>query len=129
MRQATILDVNPDPSALAWEQDFITRLEDHVVGCRGPRGEGRCPILNGRHCSKIEEADGVLFQLDLDRDDHRSILTLYKETLDVPIRVVCTLDQEERWHELLADVEVVAPPIGPSALDAFAAEVESSIDG
>ena len=127
MRTPTILDVNPDRDALTWEQDFIGRLEDHVIGCRGPRNEGGCPILRGDHCSKIRAADGVLFQLNLDRPDHRAILWRYKKLLDVPIRVVCTKEQEEKWSLLLADVEVVNPPVGPAALDAFSAEVESSI--
>ena len=127
MRAPTILDVNPDPDALGWEQDFIGRLEDHVVGCRGPSAIGDCPILRGESCSKIEAADGVLFQLDLDRPDHRGILGRYKKLLDVPIRVVCAPDQVDRWARLLRGVEVVTPPFGPAALDAFAAEVESSI--
>ena len=126
MRRATILDVNPHPEDLAWEQDFIDRLDDDVVPCCGPKVQGGCPILHGDHCSKLEGADGVLFQLNLDREDHRAILTRYTELLEVPIRVVCTPEQAKRWGSLLADVEVTTPPMGPAALDAFAAEVESS---
>ena len=128
MRMPTILDVNPDRDALAWEQDFIGRLEDHISTCSGPHREGACPILNGKHCPLIHDADGILFQLDLDREDHREILALYQQELDVPIRVVCTPEQRERWGPLLQGVEVMTRPVGPAALDAFAAEIESSID-
>ena len=125
MRRATILDVNPHPEDLAWEQDFIGRMGDRVVPCCGPKVMGGCPILRGDHCSKLEQADGVLFQLNLDREDHRTILARYIELLDCPIRVVCTPEQKVRWAPLLGEVEVMTPPVGPAALDGFAAEVES----
>jgi hypothetical protein len=89
---------------------------------------GGCPILRGDHCPRLEQADGVLFQLDLDREDHRAILARYIELLDVPIRVVCTADQKVRYSELLEPVEVVTPPVGPAALDGFASEVEAMMD-
>ena len=120
-----ILDVNPEASALDWELDFLTRIETPVIGCCGPDAQGRCPLLRGEPCAKMEAADGVLFQLDLDSAEHRRILARYVKQLDVPIRVVVTDDQKQRWAHLLELVEVFTPPIGPAKLDAFAAEVES----
>ena len=125
MRMPVILDVNPDPEALDWEQDFLTRIETSVIGCCGPDQVGGCPLLEGKPCAKIEAADGVLFQLDLDRPEHRRILAKYVRLLDVPIRVVVSAEQQVRWARLLDLVEVFTPPIGPAKLDAFAAEVES----
>jgi len=123
-----ILDVNPDSDALAWERDFLTRIEASVISCCGPDKDGGCPLLRGEKCGNIQAADGVLFQLNLDRPEHRRILAKYVMQLDVPIRVTVTPDQEKRWAHLLELVEVVTPPMGPAKLDAFAAEVESEVD-
>jgi len=125
MGEAVILDVNPDPSELAWEQEWLERLDLPVISCGGPHQPGDCPLLQGRPCGKVEKADAILFQLDLDRADHREILRIYSDTLDVPIRVVVTEEQQHAYAELLHNVEVFTPPVGPSALDAFAAEVSS----
>lgn len=127
MNKAVILDVNPDSYELDWEQDFLSRIETLVVSCCGPDTQGGCPLLRGEPCAKIEVADGVLFQLDLDRAEHRRLLAKYVRLLDVPIRVVVTQEQKQRWAHLLELVEVFTPPIGPAKLDAFAAEVESEI--
>lgn len=128
MRTPVILDVNPDPEALDWEQDFLTRIETSVIGCCGPDRVGGCPLLEDKPCAKIEAADGVLFQLDLDRTEHRRLLAKYVRLLDVPIRVVVSAEQQVRWARLLDLVEVFTPSIGPAKLDAFAAEVESETD-
>ena len=128
MRTPVILDVNPDPDALDWEQDFLTRIETQTITCCGPDTQGGCPLLQGESCTKIEAADGVLFQLDLDRKDHRQILAKYERLLDVPIRVVVSPEQQKRWARLLDRVEVFTPPIGPAKMDAFAAEVESEVE-
>jgi hypothetical protein len=129
MRTPVILDVNPEPEALEWEQDFLsTRLEVGVLGCCGPETNGGCPLLNGQPCGKVEAADGILFQLDLDRPQHRAILLRYIASVDVPIRVLVSEDQKERWAPLLRDVEVFTPPVGPAKLDAFVAEVSSETE-
>lgn len=127
MRKPVILDVNPDPEALEWELDWLERQEVAVVKCSGPHRAGGCPLLQGKSCGKVEKADGVLFQLSLDRDDHRQILETYARTLDVPVRAVVSEADKVRYADLLSDVEVVVPPVGPAGLDAFASEVESSL--
>jgi hypothetical protein len=129
MRAPVILDVNPAPEELQWEQDWLQNsLEIPVVKCLGPHGPGKCPLLRGKPCGKIAKADGVLFQLDLDLEEHRELLGLYAEQLDIPIRVVVSKEQRIRYADLLSDVEVVTPPVGPATLDAFAAEVQSELD-
>jgi hypothetical protein len=129
MRKPIVLVVDADAESLESERRFLeAALEDKAVVCRGPRGERQCPLLIGHDCSLIHKANGILFELDLDRDDVRQILGRYVETLDVPIRVVATPDQVSRYSTLLDKVEVVNPPFGPAGLDAFAAEVEHSVD-
>ena len=125
MSEPVILDVSPDPEELAWEQEWLERLELPVITCTGPHKTGACPLLQGKPCGKVDKADGILFQLDLDREDHREILKIYAETLDVPIRVVVNEEHQLQYADLLRGVEVFTPPVGPSALDAFAAEVTS----
>jgi hypothetical protein len=124
MKPPTILDVNAVAEDSAWEEDFLKRLELHVLLCPGPEAKGACPILEGEVCPLVSRADGILFQLDLDREDHRTILARYAEMLDVPIRVVVTKEQAAKYADLLRDVEVMSPPVGPAGLDGFAAEVE-----
>jgi hypothetical protein len=124
MKTPTILDVNPDLTNSQWEDDFMTRLELHVLLCSGPPENGTCPILKYKSCPIADKADGILFQLDLDRPMSRAILRRYIDHLDIPIRVVATDEQAARYADLLADVEVMRPPVGPSGLDGFAAEVE-----
>jgi hypothetical protein len=128
MRTPVVLDVNPDPDALGWEQEWLTRAGLPVIPCCGPEVEGGCPILNNGRCNKIYDADGVIFQLDLDRPEHRLILRKYIRQLYVPIRVVVTKEQQKRWAHLLQFVEVFNPPVGPTTLGAFAAEMSSTID-
>jgi hypothetical protein len=128
MRKPVILDVNPDAEGLAWEAEFLGRLEAHVLTCQGPEARGGCPLLDGRSCAKVEAADGILFQLDLDKEPHRAILAHYASTVDAPIRVIVRPGQSEQYADLLATVEVRETYPGPAALDGFEAEVESEIE-
>jgi hypothetical protein len=118
-----ILDVNPNGETPGWEQDLLERHHLPVVTCCGPEVPGGCPLLRGERCPRLEKADGVLFQLDLDRGEHRHILGMYLRTIEVPIRVVITPEQKERWSGLLDLVQVLTHPIDPAAIDEFAAEV------
>jgi hypothetical protein len=128
MRTPVILDVNPTPEDLRWESGWLkSTLDLPVVTCAGPHEVRDCPLLKGERCGKVARADGILFQLDLDREDHREILEIYADSVEVPVRAVVTKEQQERYPELLQKVEVVNPPIGPAALDAFAAEVQAEI--
>lgn len=128
MRRPTILDVNPDTDAREWEREFLERLEAHVVSCPGPSERAPCPLLHNRACPKVDAADGVLFQLDLDDADHRNILRAYVDRLDVPIRVTVKPGQEDRYRDLLGEVEVTTATPGPALLDGFEAEVESELE-
>jgi hypothetical protein len=78
----------------------------------------------------VDSAHGVIFQLDLDRPQHRTILTKYQEVLDdeVPIVAVVPTGQEIKYRDLLAGVEVWTDRPTIVQLDGFAAQVEAVDD-
>jgi hypothetical protein len=127
MRTPTILDVHPSPEVLRWEWEQLEEMDIHVVGCRGPEASGGCPLLRGEECALLDGADGVMFHLDLDKPEHRRLLTKYVALADrheVPVRVVVSEEQQARWAPLLSLAEVFTAPVGAAKLDAFASEVE-----
>jgi hypothetical protein len=129
MKKPLVLVVDADAKDLEWEKRFLEDvLEEEASVCRGPGTDRECPLITGLDCSKLHAADGILFELDLDKEVSRRILQRYTEVLDIPIRVVATPEDVRRYSTLLSRVEVVDPPIGPAKLDAFAAEVEAETD-
>jgi hypothetical protein len=113
----------------AFDTSFLERNGHQVVVCDGP-STATCPLLGGEGCDLFGEAHGVIFQLDLDRAEHRAILERYRdEDRDLPIRVVARPDQLERYGELLARFEVVTHDPTAADLDGFAAEVEAADRG
>lgn len=122
-----ILLDNPDLKTTEKQADFYRKLGHEVELCIGPEREGGCPLLIGAACPLVENADGVVFQLDLDLPDHRRLLSKYIKYFDnvgVPVRVVVTPEQKERWAKLLKLVEVWTTPVTVGKLDGFSAEVE-----
>ncbi|RMH82500.1 MAG: hypothetical protein D6683_02810 [Actinomyces sp.] len=101
----------------------------HVVRiCHGPEHGTLCPILEkAGHCDLVDEAHGVVFELDLDRPQHRAILARYREILreGIPLRVLVREGQDERYADLLEGVEVWTHEPGVADLDAFSARVEA----
>lgn len=69
-----------------------------------------------------------MFELDLDRPQHRAILARYKDSLrsDLPIRVVVQPDQATKYAELLKGLKVLDHIPVAGDLDALAAEVEAA---
>ncbi len=125
MAEGIILDVTPGDATL--DVEFLQRLGHPVLVCHGPHERQLCPILKDR-CEMVEQAHGVIFQLDLDRPMHRAILKRYQNVLaeDVPIRAVIRPGQEERYAELLSGVQVWTSEPTLGELDGFAAEVEAA---
>ena len=122
-----ILLDNPDWREMEDQADFYRNLGHEVELCIGPRKEGGCPLLTGAACPLVENAEGVIFQLDLDLPEHRRLLSKYIRYFDnvgVPVRVVVTPEQKERWANLLKLVEVWTTPVTVSKLDGFSSEVE-----
>jgi hypothetical protein len=74
-----------------FEREILERLGHPVSTCPGPRIGEVCPILYGQGCPKFEGAHGIVFELDLDRSQHRAILGQYRALRrdGLPIRRWC----------------------------------------
>lgn len=120
-----ILDVTSAEAAP--DREFLERLGHPVLVCHGPAWGRACPIIKG-HCPMVESAHGVVFQLDLDRPQHRVILKRYQEVLcdDVPIVAVVQPGQEERYPDVLKGVQVWTEAPTIAKLNGFAAQVEAA---
>jgi hypothetical protein len=120
-----ILDVTTTDAAP--DMDFLEGLGHPVLVCHGPDWGHACPIISD-HCPKVDSAHGVIFQLDLDRPQHRVILKRYQEFLDddVPTAAVVQPDQKERYADILAGMQVWTNEPSVAELDGFAALVETA---
>ncbi len=111
-----------------FDRSMLERMGHPVVTCGGPEATALCPLLGGEGCEKFEEAHGIVFELDLDRAQHRAIVERYRELSrpDLPMRVVVRPDQRQHYASLLEQVQVWdhAPTI--AELDGFAAQVEAA---
>lgn len=111
----------------AFDASFLERTGHPVVVCHGP-ADRVCPLLGGQGCPKYDAAHGIVFELDLDRAEHRAIIERYRALgrPDLPIRVVVGPDQAERYRDALAGVEVWTREPTVADLDGFAARVEAA---
>jgi hypothetical protein len=111
-----------------FDRDLLARLGHPVRVCHGPDHGTLCPLLSGAGCTDFAEAHGVMFELDLDRPQHRAILRRYRDLArpDVPIRAIVSADQAERYAAMLGDIEVVTHQPTVAELDGFASEVEAA---
>lgn len=121
-----LLDVLADEGQ--FQVATLERMGHPVMVCSGPEAKKLCPILGGHGCEKFEQAHGIVFELDLDRPQHRAILKRYEELArpDLPIRVVVSPDQQERYAHLLESVQVWDHTPSVAELDGFAAQVEAA---
>ena len=110
------------------DSGFLVKLGHPVEVCHGPGGETVCPLVAGKGCPLAENAHGIVFELDLERPEHRAILRKYESTLreDVPIRVKVRPGQELQYAALLKGVKVWTHTPVAGDLDAIAAEVEAA---
>ncbi len=124
LHKGLVLDVTPFDAAP--DKAFLERLDHPVMVCHGPDWGHACPLLK-EGCAMVDSAHGVIFQLDLDRPQHRTILTRYQEVLDdeVPIVAVVPTGQETTYRDLLAGIEVWTDAPTIAQLDGFAAQVEA----
>jgi hypothetical protein len=121
-----LLDVSSGTDT--FDETLLERLGHPVRVCHGPDHGVLCPLLAGEGCRDFEDAHGVIFELDLDRPQHRAILRRYREIarVDVPIRVVASPEQVERYAEELRGVEVLTHRSTVAEFDGFAARVEAA---
>jgi len=122
-----LLDVSPGDAG-EFDRATLERMGHPVVVCHGPSAEALCPLLGGPGCPKFEQAHGIVFKLDLGREQHRAILRRYRQLArpEVPIRVLAAPADAERYADLLQDVEFWAHEPNVADLDGFAAEVEAA---
>jgi len=115
------------PGDVTFDREFLEKQGHPVLTCGGPGEKGRCPILEGEHCDKLDAAHGVIFELDLDRERHRLVLERYLEILPegMPLQVMVKPGQHERYADLLDRVPTWAHEPSAGELDGFAAQVES----
>jgi len=127
MQGVILLDVSPGASE-AFETAFLEKVGHPALVCHGPHEGTVCPLLEGKGCADFEAAHGIVFELDLDRPQHREIVLRYRELgrEGLPIRVVATPEQAEQYSEELAGVEVWTHEPTAADLDGFAAEVEAA---
>src|ERR1700687_2768137 len=105
MEGTILLDVTTGSGE--FDRDMLERLGHPVRVCHGPEHATLCPLLAGKGCDEFTQAHGVMFELDLDRPQHRAILRRYRELArsDVPIRVVASAAQAARHAEHLRGIE------------------------
>ncbi|MCP4305047.1 MAG: hypothetical protein GY788_09275 [bacterium] len=122
--EGLILDVTPADGD--FDRNFLERLGHPVLVCHGPEMGHLCPILKDG-CEMVSKAHGILFQLDLERPQHRAILKRYQEVVsdDTPVVAVVRKGQKAKFQELLAGVRVWESEPTVSELDGPAAEVEA----
>lgn len=111
-----------------FDQSILERLGHSVEVCAGPEAKKLCPLLGGKGCPKFDRAHGIVFELDLDRPQHRAIVRRYRALgrADLPIRVVVRDEQRARYADLLAEVQVWDHAPTVADLDGFAAQVEAA---
>lgn len=124
---AILVDIGGSESG-DFESSFLENTGHPVLICHGPAQGKACPLLAGDGCGKFDQAHGIVFELDLDRPQHRAIVERYRllAGADLPIKVLVHPDQAERHRELLADLEVWTRQPTVADLDGFAAEVEAA---
>jgi len=122
-----LLDVPPGDAG-EFDREMLERMGHPVRVCHGPPTDELCPLLGGRGCPLFEQAHGIVFKLDLGRDQHREILRRYRQLArtDVPMRVLVSPADAERYADLLRDVEVWSHEPNVADLDGFAARVEAA---
>jgi hypothetical protein len=121
-----LFDIPPGDQPV--DREFLEDLGHRVMVCNGPQQGTPCPILSGEGCQLAEGAEGIVFELDLDRPQHRAILGRYKDSLPqgMPIRVVVRPEQAQTHAKLLAGLRVWTHVPVAGDLDALAAEVEAA---
>ena len=123
--EGLILDVTPADGE--FDRGFLEKLGHPVLICHGPEEGHTCPVLLGG-CDMVDRAHGIIFQIDLERPQHRAILRRYQQVVaeDVPIVAVVRAGQKQKYPDLLAGVQVWEAEPTISELDGFAAEVEAA---
>ncbi|HYI46446.1 MAG TPA: hypothetical protein VE174_13395 [Actinomycetota bacterium] len=85
MDEIKILLVNPDAEQLDDDRDVLRSMGVTPIVCLGPERTKGCALLRGWHCPKVESADAIGLELDLEVPDHRDLLIRYATGVDRPV--------------------------------------------
>jgi hypothetical protein len=121
-----VLDVTPGDHE-GFERHLLEGMGHRIEVCHGPEGHN-CPLIEEGTCPLVEEAHGVVFKLDLDREYHRRILARYLTYLPegTPIAVSVLPGQERTYADLLAGTYTWNHQPTTADLDGFAALIEAA---
>jgi hypothetical protein len=89
-------------------------LEDagmRPVLCTGPTADGgACPLLVDEHCPVLDEADAVVYDLDLDREGDLEVLrALLRDHGGLPVVTERSRGEQRRHAAALRQCTVVRP--------------------
>jgi hypothetical protein len=95
------------PAGTPVEPDLLEPLGSPVMVCHGVSGQPWRYTLGGG-CETGVHSHGIVFEIDLELPAHRDVLVAYRRHLGegIPVRVLVTSDQAERWAAELDGVEV-----------------------
>lgn len=82
-----------------------------VASCGGPRRlDDGCPLAEGRGCPLVDDADVVLFDLDLDRDDEVAVFDALRATRPaLPVVIEVPFWMARRHRRRLDGCKVIPP--------------------
>lgn len=123
-----ILLIDTNARSIRSEREALTRLGVLFDTCEGPTVAGGCPLLRDERCSKLDKADGVIFQLNVDHPANRRLLDAYiyhANDWGVP---VCAVGTDGQSSVSAGDGLVTwIPHMLLDSLDAFATRVKSRL--
>jgi DNA-binding NtrC family response regulator len=108
-RRPRVVIENPRGGALAAQAAALEAAGYDVTTCEGPDTHP-CPVLDGQPCEYLEDADVVVYDLDLDDPQHRDVLTSVRERYPrLPVVVEATTHTAREHARDLAPCTVVVP--------------------
>ena len=115
MRSARVIIESRRTAAAATQAAALEEAGLHPIVCTGPTADGgACPLVVDEPCPVLDEADVILYDLDLDREDDLAVLrSLVAERPDLPVVTERGRGEVRRHADDLRHVTVV-PPISPA---------------
>lgn len=104
LRGKTVLVVNPDAEILEDQRLELESLGIRPVVCLGPVRAQGCPLLEGDCCPLTDGIDAAVVELDLEVEDHRTVLDAYTSEAAWPVLALVTSDEQrsltsEGWDQ------------------------------
>ena len=123
-----VLVVHHDIDVADIEVDDLRRAGYEVDQCAGPVGGDACPVLHGRPCWQVEEADVLVYDVWASGDGSRTLIEDLRDLHpDKPV-VLTSGGLMLDWVEGRGP-HGVTPALGPPDRSVLAAAVEAAIQG